>query len=63
MIIEQTARALETNAHANLPMAESAAYKCMENGGVKHAHIELSVTHRACRIQCWAKVKDLDGSL
>ena len=30
---EQTARQLETNAHANFPMAENAAYQCMENGG------------------------------
>ena len=33
MEIEQTARPLETNAHANFPMAENAAYQCMENGG------------------------------
>ena len=33
MEIEQTARQLETNAHANFPMAENAAYQCMENGG------------------------------
>ena len=33
MEIEQTARPLETNAHANFPMAENVAYKCMENGG------------------------------
>ena len=32
MEIEQTARPLETNAHANFPMAENAAYQCMENG-------------------------------
>ena len=31
--IEQTARPLETNVHANFPTAENAAYKCMENGG------------------------------
>ena len=35
MEIEQTARQLETNAHANFPMAENAAYQCMENGGGK----------------------------
>ena len=35
MEIEQTARPLETNAHANFPMAENAAYQCMENGGGK----------------------------
>ena len=33
MEIEQTARPLETNAHANFPKAENAAYQCMENGG------------------------------
>ena len=32
MEIEQTARPLETNAHANFPMVENAAYQCMENG-------------------------------
>ena len=26
------ARPLETNARANFPMAENAAYQCMENG-------------------------------
>ena len=31
--IEQTARQLETNAHANFLIAENAAYQCMENGG------------------------------
>ena len=31
--IGQTAHKLETNAHANFPMAENLAYKCMENGG------------------------------
>ena len=50
--IEQTACPLETNAHANFPMAENAAYQCMENGGVKHAHIEMFVAHCACRVQC-----------
>ena len=63
MEIEQTARPLETNAHANLPMAENAAYQCMKNGGGKHAHIDMFVTHCECRVQCWDKVKDLDGSL
>ena len=33
MDIEQTARPLETNAHANFPVGENAAYQCMENGG------------------------------
>ena len=33
MEIEQTGRPLETNAHANIPMAENAVYQCMENGG------------------------------
>ena len=63
MEIEQTARPLETNAHANYPMAENAAYQCMENCEEKHAHIDMFVAHCACRIQCWDKVKDLDGSL
>ena len=60
---EQTARPLETNAHANFPMAENGAYLWMVNGGWKHAHIDTFVAHSACRIQCWDKVKDLDGSL
>ena len=63
MEIEQTARPLETNAHANFPMAENAVYQCMEIGGGKHAHIDMFVAHCACRVQCWDKVKDLDGSL
>ena len=63
MEIEQTARPLETNAHANFPMAEKTAYQCMENGGGKHAHIDMFVAHCACRVQFWDKVKDLDGSL
>ena len=63
MEIEQTARPLETNAHANLPMAENAVYQCMENGGGKHAHIDTFVAHCACRVQSWDKVKDLDRSL
>ena len=63
MEIEQTARPLETNAHANFPMVENAAYQCMENGGGKHAHIDMFVAHCACRIQGWDKVKDLDVSL
>ena len=63
MEIEQTARPLETNAHANFSMAESAAYQCMENGRGKHAHIDMFVAHWACRVQCWDKVKDLDVTL
>ena len=63
MEIEQTARLLETNAHANFPMTENAPYQCLENGVVKHAHIDTFVAHCACRVQCWDKVKDLDGSL
>ena len=31
--IGQTGDKLETNAHANFPMAENLAYQCMENGG------------------------------
>ena len=63
MEIEQTAHPLETNAHANYPMAENAAYQCMENGGGKPAHIDMFVAHCACQVQCRDKVKDLDGSL
>ena len=63
MEIEQTARTLETNVHANFPMAENEAYQCMENGGRKHAHIDIFVAHCACRVQCCDKVKDLDWSL
>ena len=63
MEIEQTARPLETYAHANFPMAENAAYQCMENGGGKHDHIHMLVDHCACRVQYWDKVKELDGSL
>ena len=63
METEQTARPLQTNAHANCPMAENAAYQCMENCGGKHAHIDMFVAHCACRVQCLDKVKDLDGSL
>ena len=35
--IEQTARPLETNAHANFPTAENEAYQCMENCWKQHA--------------------------
>ena len=56
-------RPSETNAHANFPLSENAANQCMENGGGKHAHIDMFVAHCACRVQCWDKVKDLDGSL
>ena len=63
MEIEQTARQLETNSHANFPMAENAAYQCIENGWEKHAHIDRFVAHCVCRVQCWDKVEDLDGSL
>ena len=63
MEIEQTARPLETNVHANYSMADNAAYQCMENIGGKHAHIDMFVAHCACREQCWDKVKDQDRSL
>ena len=56
MEIEQTARPLETNAHANFPMAGNAAYQCVENGGGKHAHIDMFVAHCACWVQYWDKV-------
>ena len=58
MEIEQTARPLETNT-----LSENAAYQCMENDGGKHANIDRFVAHCAWRVQCWDKVKDLDGSL
>ena len=63
MEIEQTVRPLDTNAHDSFLMAENAAYQCMENGGGKNAHIDMFVAHFACRVQCWDKVKDIDGSL
>ena len=63
MEIEQTAHHLETNAHANFPMAENGTYQCMENGGGKHAHIDKFVAHCVCWVHCWDKVKDLDGYL
>ena len=63
MEIEQTARPLETNVHANFPMAKNAAYQYMENGGGKHAHIDMFVANCACRVQCWDKYKDLDRPL
>ena len=63
MEIEQTARPLETNAHANFHMAENAVYQCTENGRGKHAHIDMLVAHCACRVLCWDKVKDRDGYL
>ena len=63
MEIEQTARPLETNAHANFPMAENVTYQYMENGGGKYAHIDRFVSHCASGVQCWNKVKDLDGPL
>ena len=31
--IGQTAHKIETNAHANFPLAENLAYQCIENGG------------------------------
>ena len=51
------------NAHANFLMAENAAYRCMENGLGKLAHIDMFVSHCACRVQLCDKVKDLDGYL
>ena len=50
--IEQTVRPLETNEDANFPMAENVAYQCMENGGAKHAHIDMLVADCAWRVQC-----------
>ena len=63
MEIEQTTRPLETNAHASILMAEKAAHQCIENGGGIDSHIDMFVAHCACRVQCWDKVKNLDGSL
>ena len=57
------ARPLETNAHANFPMVENAAYQCIENGWENLAHIDRFVAHCACWVQCSDKVKDIDGSL
>ena len=48
MEIEQTARPLETNAHGNFPMAENAAYQCMENGG----GVETCLHWQACGSLC-----------
>ena len=52
MEIEQTARPLEKNVYANFPMAENAGYQCMENGGGKHALIDMFVARCACQEQC-----------
>ena len=43
--IGQTAHKLETNARANLTMAENLAYQCMENRREKHAHSDTFVAH------------------
>ena len=43
--IGQTAHKLETNVRASFPMAENLAYQCMENGGGKHAHVDIFVAH------------------
>ena len=43
--IGQTAHKLETNARANLPMAENLAYQCMENEGEKHSHADIFVAY------------------
>ena len=58
--IEQTARQLETNADAIFPMAENAAYQCMDNGWWKHAQIDTFEAHCVRHVQFWDKVKDLD---
>ena len=42
---------LKSNAHVNFPMAENVAYQCTEDGGGKHAHIDMSVAHCSCRVQ------------
>ena len=43
--IGRTAHKLETNAHANFPMAENLAYKCMENRVEIYAHTDIFVAH------------------
>ena len=43
--IGQTAHKLETNARANIPMAENLAYQCLEYGGEKHAYADIFVAH------------------
>ena len=43
--IGQTAHKLETNARAYFPIVENLAYQCMENGGGKHAHVDIFVAH------------------
>ena len=52
MKIEQTARPSETNSHAIFPTAENEAYQCTENGGEKHAHIDMFVAQCASFVQC-----------
>ena len=59
MEIEQTAPPLETNANAKFTMS---AYQCMKNGGEKHADIDTFVVNCVCCVQCWDKVKNIDGS-
>ena len=64
MEIEQTARPLESNAHANFPMAERTQHiNVWRMVGGKHANIDTFVAHCACRVQCWDNVKNLDVSL
>ena len=59
-----TAHKLETNAHANFPMAENLAYQCMENGERNmHAHTDIFVAHCGFQVQYWDKFKHLDRSL
>ena len=52
MEIEQKGPQLKTNALAIFPMADNAAYQCMENGGEKHGHIDMFVAHCVCEVQC-----------
>ena len=40
VVIGQTAHRLETNAHANFPLAENLAYQCIENGG-RNMHMQI----------------------
>ena len=59
----RTAHKLETNAHANLPMADNLAYQCMENGGEKHAHADILVAQCAFHAQYLDICKHIDRSL
>ena len=46
-----SARQLDTNADAIFPMAENAAYQCMENGWGKHAQTDTFEAHCVRHVQ------------